>query len=454
MLKKIGNLKTYPSSEIEESRVSIGFECVDRDLIKPEKCYDLLGKSGIKYARCQTGWAKTEKSKGKYDFAWLDDMVDNLLSRGIRPWLSIGYGNPLYMPDVPNPTAVGCVPLYYGEEATEAWKQFARAVAERYRGRVTHYEIWNEPNITHFWYPEKPDAKAYAMLVSMTGEIIRSENPDARIGSVISSIKFPYIEKMLEYLHPGDIDFHCFHSYRVRAEENTAEEVRLMRKMFDGRGFSEVEFWMGEGGRASHFPENYWLPGQSSEHQQAVWQLRRFLCDLECKVTKTSYFQVADMMERPYQMAKEVRKEPARQGILNGLTYTPKKSYETISRLATVLSGEILPSDAFFIGYIAGNTLESLSKKLICALRNGSPLFFYWLPSEIEEERGICGKIDLYLDGNGISMPMLVDLFTGEAYSVCAEETGAGLIAIKDLPIAEYPMMLCDRSAFEIDLKD
>ena len=51
-------------------------------------------------------------------------------------------------------------------------------------------------------------------------------------------------------------------------------------------------------------------------------------------------------------------------------------------------------------------------------------------------------------------MPMLVDLFTGEAYSVCAEETGAGLIAIKDLPIAEYPMMLCDRSAFEIDLKD
>lgn len=153
-MKKIGTLKTYSSDKIEKSYVSIGFECLDRDLFNPDKCYDLLQASGVKYARCQTGWAKCEKEKGIYDFKWLDSIVDNLLQRGIIPWFNVGFGNPLYMPDVPNETAVGCVPLFYGEEALTAWKNFISAMAEHYKTRISHYEIWNEPNIDHFWHPE------------------------------------------------------------------------------------------------------------------------------------------------------------------------------------------------------------------------------------------------------------------------------------------------------------
>ena len=82
-MKKIGKLKTYTSKEIKDSYVSIGFECLDRDLFNADKCYDPLAKTGVKYARCQTGWAKTEKEKGVYDFAWLDNVVDNLLARGV-----------------------------------------------------------------------------------------------------------------------------------------------------------------------------------------------------------------------------------------------------------------------------------------------------------------------------------------------------------------------------------
>ena len=62
-MKKIGKLRTYTSKEIENSYVSIDFCCLDRDLFKAEMCYDALAKTGVKYARCQTGWAKTEKQK-------------------------------------------------------------------------------------------------------------------------------------------------------------------------------------------------------------------------------------------------------------------------------------------------------------------------------------------------------------------------------------------------------
>ena len=62
-MKKIGKLKTYKSSEIKDSYISIGFECLDRELFKAEKCYEPLGKTGVKYARCQTGWCRCEKEK-------------------------------------------------------------------------------------------------------------------------------------------------------------------------------------------------------------------------------------------------------------------------------------------------------------------------------------------------------------------------------------------------------
>lgn len=138
--EKIGTFATYPSSEIDDSIVSIGFECLDRELFNPEKCYDLLGKSGIRHARCQTGWAKCEKTPGVYDFSWLDDIVNNLLSRGVKPWFNVGFGNPIYMKNPPNPTCVGCVPLLYGEEIYSAWKRWLRAMSEHYSGRITEFE--------------------------------------------------------------------------------------------------------------------------------------------------------------------------------------------------------------------------------------------------------------------------------------------------------------------------
>lgn len=102
-MKKIGGLKTYNSSEITNSCVSVGFECLDRELFKPEKCYDALVKTGVKYARCQTGWARREKVKGVYDFEWLNSVVNELLTRGVKSWFNIGYDNPVYMQNLPNP---------------------------------------------------------------------------------------------------------------------------------------------------------------------------------------------------------------------------------------------------------------------------------------------------------------------------------------------------------------
>ncbi len=109
-MKHISNLLPKKSSEIRSSAVSVGVETLDRELFNPDACYQPLAECGVKWARCQTGWSRCEKEKGHYDFAWLDSVADNLLSRGIEPWFSPSYGNILYYTDAPHASCVGSVP--------------------------------------------------------------------------------------------------------------------------------------------------------------------------------------------------------------------------------------------------------------------------------------------------------------------------------------------------------
>ena len=88
-LKKIGKIKAKNASEINHSKLGIGFEKLDRDAFDPEKAYDKVAALGVKWVRIQSGWAKTEKEKGVYDFSWLDKVVDNLISRGLKPWICL-----------------------------------------------------------------------------------------------------------------------------------------------------------------------------------------------------------------------------------------------------------------------------------------------------------------------------------------------------------------------------
>ena len=60
-LKKIGALERLSSSEIEYSKIGIGFEKLDRDVFDPEKAYDKVAAIGVKKVRIQSGWLKTER---------------------------------------------------------------------------------------------------------------------------------------------------------------------------------------------------------------------------------------------------------------------------------------------------------------------------------------------------------------------------------------------------------
>ena len=56
------------------------------------------------------------------------------------------------------------------------YANYARKVVERYAPLgITHYEIWNEPNLAAFWKP-KPDPVKYASLVSAAYTAMKAAN--------------------------------------------------------------------------------------------------------------------------------------------------------------------------------------------------------------------------------------------------------------------------------------
>jgi hypothetical protein len=69
---KIGRVRWKSAGESDAWRIGVGLEKLDRDLYDPEKCYDDLAAVGAKWVRIQSGWCRTEKVKGVYDFTWLD----------------------------------------------------------------------------------------------------------------------------------------------------------------------------------------------------------------------------------------------------------------------------------------------------------------------------------------------------------------------------------------------
>ncbi len=55
---------------------------------------------------------------------------------------------------------------------------YAVAVAERYKGRITHYQIWNEPNIYPEWGNDFADPAAYSEMLCRTYDALKAVDPN------------------------------------------------------------------------------------------------------------------------------------------------------------------------------------------------------------------------------------------------------------------------------------
>lgn len=240
-LEQIGSLSAASSRELANPRWSVGCECLDREYADFSAYKPYVGELGVGAARIQSGWARCEQKKGKYEFGWLDEAVDGLCEQGIRPWMCLAYGNPVYGAQ----KSLGSR-IFTDEKTLRAWERYVTAVARRYKGRVSEWEVWNEPNLRG-----ADQSAAYAELLIRTAEAVRKVDPEAVIiGFGLSRMPLGFTGRVLDIVRERGrldlIDYVSFHPYYENPDDATPgiEALAELVASYDPR----IRLFSGESG--------------------------------------------------------------------------------------------------------------------------------------------------------------------------------------------------------------
>lgn len=243
--------------------VNIHFKGEPRDLNK-------ISAAGFKFIRMDLSWSGVEKNKGVYDFvkSGYDALTYGCTKRGIRILYILDYSNKLYEQDRSVRT----------EDGRKAFASFAAAAAKRYAGKGVLWEIWNEPNLKHFWSPQ-PSVEDYCKLVRETSQRIRGVDPSGLIvAGATSQIPLGWLEECFEKGLLEWIDVLSVHPYRSQAPETVIPDYKKLRELIKRYApqNKNVPVISGEWG----YSNINWDKSRLSEQEQAQYLVRMFLINL------------------------------------------------------------------------------------------------------------------------------------------------------------------------------
>lgn len=459
-LQKAGSVKLYSSSEISHSRVGMGFEKLDRDVFDPENAYDFVAAAGVKWIRIQSGWERTEQVRGEYSFEWLDQIVENLLRRGLQPWMCLCYGNPLYTELAKEHFgSVGCVPLF-SEEERQGWQNYVRACVSRYRGRIDHFEVWNEPDGRWCW-KHGVSGREYGEFVVLTAEAVREVAPEAKIiAGVQCNMDFDWTADMLAAGAGKVMDAYCYHNYS--ADENSKNEFLAAVKSLCRSYNPKMEFIQGETGCQSRRGGKGALhTGAWTERRQMKFMARHFMSDFGQDVKFASWFSSLDMVEAlngrrgdlasylDYGYFGVLRAEFDENGRGTGV-YTPKPAYQTLRVISSLFREDFTVEQLpVYLGKGGASPLmlhDEDDGQDICQVGfrkpNGSAAFAYWKSTDLmtTEYEGTIS----FMSGILSDDVRLIDLLDGTIYRLPPEmmqRTGS-VIRFEQIPLKDTPLLL------------
>ena len=460
-LMKKGQIVPKKSVDIRHSKIGLGFEKLDRDVFDPNKAYPFVAESGAKWARLQSGWQRTEKEKGVYDFSWLDDIVDHMLQIGVEPWLCLCYGNQLYTERAKEVFgAVGCAPIFSEEEKT-AWENYVKATVTHFKGRIHYYEVWNEPDGVWCW-KHGPNPVELGAFTIATANACKAADPSCE---VIGYVTCCHDKNFLDQLNATGVcealDGMSYHCYAVQDQQfvDTYEIYNEIRK----EQKPELKIFQGESGTQSRsdgcgaLARGAWTP-----LKQAKFLLRHLIVDIACEVELTSYFSCMDMIEAlngtvgnvnsylDYGYFGVVGADFDAEGRSTG-EYTPKLSYRALQNLTSIFCNDYtvaewpIESVVLYSERLMENDYDfAKARKYGFEKPNGSFGLCYWVSKNILSET-YEGTVSFKINKQKITGEVrLTDLLTGEIYELpekMMKEEGEDIL-FANLPITDAPLLL------------
>jgi len=450
--KQLGKVKPRLSTEIPYNNWTIGAETMDRDLVEFNSFKDHLEELGAKQIRLQAGWARCEQEKGKYNWAWLDTIIDGVIARGVEPWLQTSYGNPIY-------EGGGGIHLSAGfptsELALEAWDNWVRALAKRYAGRVKIWEIWNEPD-----NKGKNTAEDYAHFYIRTAQVIREVIPEAHLYSLALANSRDrgrkYTETFFEILKQKDkihlVTDVCMHGYTYNPGDIYPEYKKMAQLI--KRYSNDIVLRQGEIGCPSEFQTIYALRNYEwTETSQSKWVTRKMMGDLGRDIP-SHYFLIIDIVyTHNHEELMDTPKRNTKGLILSDLqrNFVQKKpAFRTYQSVTSIFDNNLerIPNYGYITDADTSISLFAYREKLF-----DSQIVTVWMDSETPTNTNQKTPMSFEFSAGNFKNPVYVDLRTGNVFEIPKsnyEKRGSHYI-FNDIPIYDSAILIADKSLVVIE---
>ena len=465
-LKKIGCLKPKNVREVGASNFTIDGAPVDRDFVDFDKYRDYLEPLGVNKIRIMTGWAKSEREKGKIDVAWLDHIVDWCLAHDIEPLLELSYGNPIY-------PGAGGAGLSDGipntPEGLKEWDRWVDFLANHFKGRVKEWAMWNEPDLQ--LKVNTPDLIAAFNVRS--AKILKKYMPDCRLHGL--SLASPSPERMELCIKPMGEDVKLFDTFIYHgyvANPDLSYETDAARKAVIAKYAPHAKLRQGENGAASEFLSAFalrYIPW--SELSQAKFDLRRALGDLGHDL-ESGLFCIVDINYAPptYPVPYCNRKGYLRLNSKNDVIQV-KRAYYAIQNMVSVFNASLARVEEKKV-----STTDPSIALFEYRSRRGEPLFVFWEKGKMECTKRAGGtkieydavivprsgwpsdslttrEVIFEWGGDQFKEPVWVDIMTGWVYEIPPENqiSHADGITFVRIPAYDSPCFVAERAALDVE---
>ena len=198
---------------------------------------DALVAAGVKWVRIGADWRSFQPdSKDAWNQQLLskfDLIVNALHENGIQMLFGLGY-SPKWASTHPEEDKY----YFYAPADMDAWENYITFLTNRYRGKITAWEIWNEPDYTSFW---KSSVEEYYELLKSAYTVVKRTDPNNQV--LIGGLTFAHdvdennsfvaenswFDRLLTMGGGAYFDIHNYHAYvdsrRMEQKYNCLMEV-------------------------------------------------------------------------------------------------------------------------------------------------------------------------------------------------------------------------------------
>ena len=227
----------------------------------------LARAAGIRWIRQEFLWTDLERRKGQYRHevtgrnTWekYDHIVDTAVSQDIRIIARLDRPPEWARPPGSSGTHPPLNYLDYGD--------FIYDFVTHYRGRITHIQIWNEPNLNHEWGDRPVDPAAYVELLRTAYRRAKEADPTIRVlaAGLAPTLErgdqglddLAFLERMYEHGAKGFFDIASVMAYglwtdaddhRIAPELTNFPRLALTRRLMEAWGDGSKPIWVSEFG--------------------------------------------------------------------------------------------------------------------------------------------------------------------------------------------------------------